>query len=321
MEPIIVSNQAEYRKASKTGRRIPKKNRFDIDAGKGLDIIKEVDRILTGYFYEKISKNGAEKSLSRLCFNVFQAKKITDFFIDYRPGDLYGIEQGLNRLRYQNSRELNGYIPPVHIKNAAEKIRVYTPVEVFGRSHVEAYQYAPVIARDRAYIHSFEDSVIYAYNNSNVVAEEQSRVVARNMPFVVAMGSAIINANDYAVIVARKYSNVNARHNALVFLQDEAVCKAKDNVKVITRTQNKPDFLKTNVLNILDHPYVNGNPSTAIRLLITAADARDINGFSKNLWEMGCHDPESTKKVLLSMIKDFNRKKHKPIEQDNSWER
>jgi hypothetical protein len=75
MEPIIVSNQAEYRKASKTDRRIPKKNRFDIDAGKGLDIIKEVDRILTGYFYEKISKNGAEKSLPAFVLTFFRQKK------------------------------------------------------------------------------------------------------------------------------------------------------------------------------------------------------------------------------------------------------
>jgi hypothetical protein len=141
------------------------------------------------------------------------------------------------------------------------------------------------------------------------------------MPIINACNSVIINANDYAVVIARGESKVTACHNTLVFLQDDAVCKAADNARVITRSQNKPDFLKTNVRYILDHPFVKGNPSTAISLLIASADPRDIDNFSKKLWEMGCIDPKSTKQVLQSMARETNSTIQREKGGDHSLER
>jgi hypothetical protein len=131
MEPIIVSNQAEYSEACKAYRNILDNSRFDIDAGKGLNIVKEADRLITDYLYKNVSKDDTEKELSRLYFNKYQAKDITGFFVDHRPGDLYDIEQGLNFLHLQNSGGLNRYISLIHIKNSTERISVQGDVEVF----------------------------------------------------------------------------------------------------------------------------------------------------------------------------------------------
>jgi hypothetical protein len=141
------------------------------------------------------------------------------------------------------------------------------------------------------------------------------------MPYITAKDSAIVNANDQAVVIARDKSKVTADDNTLVFLQNDAVCKAAGTAKVVTRIRNKPDFIKTNVFFILDHPYINGNPVTAVNLLIRSADPKDLEGFSKRLAGMGCTDPESTKKVFQSWAVNYSRKEHKSNEQDNSWEK
>jgi hypothetical protein len=321
MKPIIVSNQAEYRKARKTYRDILDNSRFDIDTGKGLNIVTKVDDLITDYLFKDISKDDAEKSLCRLCFNEYQAKEITGFFIDHRPGDLYDIERGLNFLGLQNSGELNRNTSLIHIKNGRGRISVQSPVEVFGKSEATAFRYASVVAHDRAQITAFNQAVVYALDNSNVLAADQSRVVTRDMPHVVAWDSAIINANDQAVIIARDTSKVTACHSTLVFLQNDAVCKRYDTARVITRSQNKPDFLKNNVLHILDHPFINGNPVTAVNLLLAAADPKDHDAFSQKFKELGCIDPESTDRVFRSMTKDLSRREHTSHEPDSSWER
>jgi hypothetical protein len=321
MEPVIVSNQTEYRKARKVYRDIPDSSRFDIDTGKGLNIVTKVDCLITDYLFKDISKDDAEKSLSRLCFNEYQAKEITGFFIDHRPGDLYDIERGLNFLGPQNSGELNRNTSLIHIKNGTERISVQSPVEVFGKSEVTAFRYAPVVAHDRSHITAFNQALIYALDNSDVLAADQTHVVARGMPHIVAWDSAIINGNDQAVIIARDASKVTARHNTLVFLQNDAVCKRYDTARVITRSQNKPDFLTSNMLHILDHPFINGNPVTAVNLLLAAADPKDRDAFSKKFKEMGCSDPESTDRVFRSMTKDLGRGEYTSNEPDGSWER
>jgi hypothetical protein len=321
MKLIIVSNQAEYRKARKEYRDILDDSRFDIDAGKGLNIVKEADRLITDYLYKNVSKDDTEKELSRICFNKYQAKLITGFFVDHRPGDLYDIEKGLNFLRFQNSGELNRHTSLIHIKNSTERISVKGPVEVFGKSEAAVFRDASVAAHDKAHIRAFNQAVIFALDNSNIIASDHSHVITRDMPYITARDSAIVNANDQAVIIARDKSKVTACHNTLVFLQNDAVCKAEDNARVITPSQNKPDFLQNNVFHILDHPFVKGSPAAAVNLLIASANPGDRAAFSQKLKEMGCTDPELTKKVFRSMTKDFNRKKHKINEPDNSWER
>jgi hypothetical protein len=198
---------------------------------------------------------------------------------------------------------------------------VQGPVEVFGKSEVAAFRDASVAAHDQANIRAFNQAVILALDNSNIIASDHSHVITRDMPFITARDSAIVNANDQAVIIARDNSKVTADDNTLVFLQNDAVCKAADTARVVTRIRNKPDFIKTNVFNILDHPYINGNPVTAVNLLIRSAGPKDLDGFSQRLAGMGCTDPESTKKVFQSWAANYSRKEHKSHESDSSWER
>jgi hypothetical protein len=321
MEPIIASNQAEYIEACKAYRDILDNGNFDIDVGKVANIVKKVDSLITDYLFKDISKDKAEKSLSRLGFNESQAKQITGFFVTHRPGDLYEIEQGLNFLGLQNSGELNRHTSLIHIKNGAERINVKNPVEGYGKSEIAAYRCAHVAAHDRASITAYSQAVVYALDNSNVLATDQSHVVTRDMPHIVAWDSAIVNANDQAVVIARDKASVTACNNALVFLQNDAVCKVYDNARVIACSQNKPDFLENNVFHILDHPFINGNAATAVNFLIASAAPKDIGAFSHKLKGMGCVDPESTKKILQSMAKEINSAAHIQEDQDRLWER
>jgi hypothetical protein len=303
MEPMLVSNQTEYIKARNVYRDNPDNNFFDIDTAKGLKIIKEVDRFITYYLYNGTSREDTEKNLSSLCFNEEQAKELTDFFMNHRPGDLYDIEQGLNFLHSQNSKEPDRYTSLIHIQKGTERIRVQDPVDVFGESDVAAYRAAQVAAHNRSYITAFSQSVVLALDSSKVVAFDRCHIIARNMPIIAAYNSAVLDASDQAVIIARGSSKVTARHNSLVLLQDWATCNASDTVMVITRSQNKPKLLKDNLRLLLGHPFINGNPEAALNLLIASADPNDIALFQKRPLDMGCLDPESTKEVLQSIAK------------------
>jgi hypothetical protein len=72
MEPIIVTNQAEYSEARKAYRDILDNSRFDIDAGKGLNIVKKVDCLIIDYLYKGVSKDDTEKNLCSLYFNLYK---------------------------------------------------------------------------------------------------------------------------------------------------------------------------------------------------------------------------------------------------------
>jgi hypothetical protein len=266
-------------------------------------------------------KSSIPRRSRRGFFIEYQAKEITGFFVDHRPGDLYSIEQGLNFLSLQNSKELNIYTSFIHIKNSTERISVQGPVEVFGKSEAAAFRNASVAAHDQATIRAFNQAVIFALDTSTIIASDHSHVITRDMPLITARDSALVNAKDQAVIIARDTSKITADDNTLVFLQNDAVCKATDTARVVTRIRNKPDFIKSNVFYMLDHPYVNGNPVTAVNLLIRSADPKDLKGFSKRLVGMGCTDPESTKKVFQSWAANYSRKEHKSHESDSSWER
>jgi hypothetical protein len=321
MEPIVVSNQTEYQEARKAYSDFLAKNRFDVETGKGLNIIKKVDDFVTDYLFGDISRNNAEKGIVGLRFNETQAKEIIKYFTDHRPGDLYEIEQGLNLLSLQNKNDCNRHAPLIHIKNCKERIMVKDSVEIFGKSDVGAYRYSQVVAHDRASVTAFDHAAVFALNNSNILAMNQSHVVTKDMPYVNAWDFAIINANDFAVIIAKDKSRVIASDNTLVVLEDESVCKSFDNALVITQNQNKPDFLLENALHILDHPYINGNMAAALKLLITSAAQIDKNDFSQKLKEIGCVDPESTKKVFRSITGNLSEHAHKTKGLDSLWER
>jgi hypothetical protein len=321
MEPIIVSNQREYQEARKIYSDTLDKSRFNIDTGKGLKIVKKIDDFVTVYLFGDISKNDAEKGISRLRFSEKQAKEIIKYFTNHQPGDLYEIEQGLNILSLQYSKELNRHKPLIHIRAFREKIMVKDPVEVFGKSDVGAYRYAQVVAHDRSSITAFDHAAVLALDSSEILAMNQSHVVTKDMPYVNVWDSAIVNANDFSVITAKDKSKVIAGDNSLVFLAGEAVCKNYDNAMVITQGENKPEYLIKNALHILDHPYINGNMAIAIKLITNSATPNNREIISGILMEMGCVDAESTKKVLQSIVINKSRGEHNTKGFDSSWER
>jgi hypothetical protein len=387
MNPIIVTNQAEYDAAQKTYQDAFNKSYFDIDRGKGMEIVEEVDYLMYNYIYKGESREKTEESLAHFYFTKPQAQEVAGYFITHRPGDMYDIERGLNSLNVYTDKEINTNASLIYIKNSSEPIQVRFPVEVFGNSVVEALGYCKVIAHDNAVItarnhtiveghdtvqvEAFGNSHITARNNCSVIlhdtatvagynyvkinakdyssatvfnqvhaeiqdnvllnahdhaliqgknnsgitayddvtvnAYDNSRVIARNMSYIVAQDSAKINAYDHSAVVAYNAVTVSAANQALVFTRDDAVCETKDKARVITDSQNKPDFLKDNVLQLLDHPFINKKPVIAVNLLLASSNPKYRDDFSTKLKEMGCIDPASTDKVLNAFVKEHNR--------------
>jgi hypothetical protein len=401
MKSIVVKSQAEYDEAQKLYQDALNESYFDIDRGRGMEIVEEVDYLIYNYLYKDESKENTEKNLAHFYFTSSQAEEITNYFITHRPSDLYEIERGLNTLNLYNDQEINTNASLIHIKDSIEPIRVRFPVEVFGNSVVEAWGHSKVIAHDNSFItardyaiveahdsvqiEAFEHSHITArndcyailfdtataagydavaieardsskaavynqacaeirdgasvdaYNHAHVQGKDSSRitayddvivnacdnscVTAKGLSYIFAHGSATVNALDHSVVVAGNTVNVSAAHHALVFTRDNAVCNIKDKAQLITGAQNKPLFLKSNVLHLLDHPYINKEPVIAVNLLLAAANQKDKGDFSSKLKELGCIDPESTDRVLSAFVNDLNQKLTRTREKDPSRER
>jgi hypothetical protein len=399
MEPIIVSNQAEYDEAIKTYRKFLDTSYYDLD--KGTEPVKEAGYFINNYLNKNTSRAETEKYLSRTGFNESQAKKVIDFFSTHWYGDIYDLERGFNFLGCRNNRKANLYSSPIHIKNATEKISVLHPVEAFGESEVEAFGYARVTAHDTSRITANDRTIIEALDNVHVTANNQSHIVAKNhssvflygyssaavhdnarltaresskisvfdhgealildeayadaynnafiagkdntrinafndatvkafdmsrinagnASYIEASEYAAINAQDQAVVVAGGRANVTARHNSLVLLKEDAHCQCKDAARMITASGNIPVFLKRNALHILDHPFINRNPAAALNLLLVSANPKDADEYSRKLKEMGCVNPESTKKVLQSWLNEHEYAERQAKETTWLWER
>jgi hypothetical protein len=401
MEPIIVSNQNEYDQAEKTFRDILDNSRFDIEAGKGLSTIEEVETVIHNHLKQGVSKDEAEKSLSQYNFTESQALKIISYFSNHYPKDLHDIESGLNFIGMKNSRELNLGIPLIHIKEASEKICVWSPVEVFGKSEIEALEHAKTIAHDRArvgahnraIVEALDHSFITAFNQSNVVARNYSRVVLhnestaiahnyskveagdhanialfdnsvalvtdsaiasayhnalitasknatifafndakvkafencrvtlRNRSYVQAHNFAFVDAQDQTVTIADNNAKVSAKDNSLVFLKDYAICGKSDKAKVIPSNKNTPSLFKKNLFAIYNHPFINGDASAAINLLLAAVNKEDKAAFGRKLKKMGFVDLQSFHKALNGLTLEFEQKLYEKLKQRDARER
>jgi hypothetical protein len=401
MEPITVSSQYEYDEAQRLYQDNLDKSYFDIDRGKGREIVEEADHLIYRYLTGNITKESAESNLSRHYFTETQAREITGYFLARRPKDLYDIERGLNALNLRIDKTLNVPAPRIHIKGAEEKISVYYPVEVFDesqvrafghgrviahdnaritahdwtvvealdntrvkafdqaritaknssqvslylRSGVKAYNYASVTAKDHtkaaifdnanaevsdnAMVDSYNDASVIArdtarikaFHNTSVIAYDKTFVIAKDESYIFAWDSSIVHAEDNSAVVANGKAKVNAKHHALVFVIEGAVCEYADRVRVINRAQNKPCFLISNTLKLLDHPFVEGEPVIAVNILLAASDPQDKEGFNRQLKEMGCINSESTNRILNSLKNEAYRKRHGMKNPDQSWER
>ena len=124
MKPIAVSTQDQYDEAQKKYQAALDKSYFDIDQDKGLEIVEEVDYLIYHFLYNGMSKEDAEKSLSRFYFNESQAEEITGYFLTHQPGDLYEIERGLNILNLSPDREMNKHFSLIHITCESQVLKL-----------------------------------------------------------------------------------------------------------------------------------------------------------------------------------------------------
>jgi hypothetical protein len=192
---------------------------------------------------------------------------------------------------------------------------------VFDEASARVSQYAKADAYDHTYVTAGNMTKIRAYQDATVIARDYTRVTAQDTSYIVAKGFAAIDAEDNAVVAAGDAVTVNAKHHALVFTRDDARCEYTGEARLITSVQNKPLFLKSNVLKILNHPYIDREPVIAVNLLLSSANPGDREAFSQKLKEMGCIDPESTNRVLTALANEFESKLRKERRRGESWER
>jgi hypothetical protein len=222
MEPIVVSTQNQYDEAQKRYQKILDTNYCDIDEGKGLGIVEEVDYLIYHFLCNGMSKDDTEKNLPRFYFNESQAQDITGYFLTHQPGDLYEIERGLNILNLHPDGELNRHISPIQIKNNGEKIKVYYPVEVFGNSEIEAFGHVRVIAHDTANITAHDRAVVEAFDNARVTALEQSHITARNTCSAVLYNRSTATAYNHASVFVNDHAKAAVFGHANAHVYDYA---------------------------------------------------------------------------------------------------
>jgi hypothetical protein len=256
MEPMRVANQVQYDEAQKAYQNMLDTSSFDIDTGKGKEIVEEVDYLIHNYLYRDVTKEETENSLSGFFFTEFQAQEITGYFITHQPGDLYDIERGLNALGLHNKKELNTYSSLIHIKGGTEKINVQYPVEVFDKSEVAAFGHALVTAHDTSTITAYDRSLVRSFDNTAVTAFDQSHIVLRNKGSVMLYHNSTAAAYNNARVTARDHSKVElydqvqalvfndacadghyaacitGKDNAQINAFDEATVKAFDNCRI-----------------------------------------------------------------------------------------
>jgi hypothetical protein len=183
---------------------------------------------------------------------------------------------------------------------------------VFNFSFADSYDESIVTGKDSAKIRAYNKSKIYAYNQAHVTAKDLSHTVAG--------GQASVIAEDNSIVLAGDEAKVTARHRSIVFARDNADCSSADKAMIISKAQNKPLLLESNVLHILDHPNINLDPALAANLLISAANPEDKAAFDRKLKAMGCVDPQSTNRVLNSLVREFEQRLYKKQGQNSSWE-
>jgi hypothetical protein len=192
---------------------------------------------------------------------------------------------------------------------------------LFNLADASLFNYAVANAYDESIVTGKDSTKIMAFNKAKVYAYDQAHVTAKDLSHTLAGGQASVVAEDDAVVIAINEAKVTAKHRALVFARDNAECGSADKALVVTAAQNKPLFLKSNILHILDRPYINWEPAVAVSLLISAADPKNKLAFEHRLKAMGCVDRESTNRVIASLVREFNRKLPGKRDQSESWER
>jgi hypothetical protein len=205
--------------------------------------------------------------------------------------------------------------------HASITARDRSKITLFDETDAEVFDLSVAEARDDSVVTGREMAKIRAHNKATVYAYGQAQVAAKDLSYTVAGNQAAVIAEDNAVVVAGDRTKVVAKHRALIFLKDQAECGCSDKALIINSDQNKPLFLKSNILHILDHPFIDRIPSFAFNLLISASNPDDKTAFDYKLKAMGCVDPQSTDRVLNSLVREFEQRLHMKQGQQNSHER
>jgi hypothetical protein len=259
MNEMIVATQAEYDEAAARIARHQNRPYFDIEAGRGTGIVEEVNYLMYNYLYRNGNRDKTIGDLSRFYFTPEQALKITDYFREHLPGDMFDIERGLNRLAVRpdsDEQTETGEIPKIIIRNNTENISVNTDVEVSGYSYIEAFGNARITARNNAYViarentwvdacdktrvDAFDRSGVKAFHNANVFASGESTVLARHKTSVVskdkatvyAYHEAYVHSTDNVSITAHNRTTVDANGKSTVQAYDRSLIKARDTSRV-----------------------------------------------------------------------------------------
>jgi hypothetical protein len=225
MKEYIVSTQDEYDRTIKNIDSLQKGPFYDIERGKGTEIVGEINSLVHHYVYHVRDKKEVYDSLSILHFDQSQADEIIRYFQEHLPGDMFDIERGLNRLHiiphdYDEDQTVGD--SKVIIKDSKEKIIVRSNVEARGNSFVEAFGNAFVIAKNDAYIIAHDTVSADAYHKSRVDAYDQSQVRAFNNALVTASRESRIEAYHKSCVMAGEKSKVSAHHDAYVKSMDDA---------------------------------------------------------------------------------------------------
>jgi hypothetical protein len=259
MEPMIVSNQAQYDEAHKLYQDLRDTSCFNIDTGKGIEIIREVDYLLHNYLYKDVTKEETENALSSFFFTEYQAQNITGYFSALRPNDLYDIQQGLNVLGLRCRRELNVYSSLIHIKNGTETINVQCPVEVFDTSAVSAVRHAIVTAHDSSTIKAYDRSIVHSFDTSAVTAFDQSHIVVKNKGSVTLYHHATAASYNNARVTARDHSIATAYDQAQALIFDDAFINGYNGAFITGKDNSRINAWDESTVKAFDNCRVNAN--------------------------------------------------------------
>jgi hypothetical protein len=231
MKEYIVSTQDEYDRTIKNIDSLQKGPFYDIERGKGTEIVGEIDSLVHHYVYHVRDKKEVYDGLSFLHFDQSQADEIIRYFQEHLPGDMFDIECGLNRLHiipHDYDEDQTAGDSKVIIKDSKEKIVVRSNVEAWGNSFVEAFGNAFVIAKNDAYIIAHDAVSAEAYHKSRVDAYDHSQVRAFNNALVTASGESRVQAYHGSIVRATEKVEVSAYHGAYIRSMDEVSVAAYD---------------------------------------------------------------------------------------------
>jgi hypothetical protein len=273
MNDIVVATQAEYDNAAARIARYQNRPQFDIEAGRGMEIVEEVNYLMYNYLYNNENLDKTIADLSYFYFTPEEAHKIADYFRKHLPGDMFDIERGLNKLavkpRDAGETETEE-IPKIVIRNNTEKVAVKTDVEVSGYSYIEAFGEAHIIARNKAYVIARENVSVDAYDKTKVDAFDNSCVKAYHNALVLASDESMVWAWHKACVDANDKSKAVAFHTAYV--------KSMDDAQVVAHNKTTLDAHGKSIVQVYDQSRVNAWDASTV----SAHDVTEIHALDSS---------------------------------------